>query len=149
MPIKYSLSQRRNPQDPEGPQKFYAAAQATGEVDIDSLAEEIAYATSLTDGDVINAIRALVKRIIYHVAEGRIVRVESLGDFRPSISSEGVDAEEDFNDSKIRKVKILFRPGDGIQAAFQTANLRFEKTVLLREIEELKKGGGGTETPGV
>lgn len=145
MPIKYSLSQQRNPQDPDGPRKFYAKAQATGEVDIDSLAEEIAYATSLTDGDVINAIRALVKRIIYHVSEGRIVRVETLGDFRPSISSEGADTEEAFNDSLIRRVKIIFRPGDGIQAAFRTENLKFKKAVPLKDIEALE---GGEETPG-
>ena len=40
------------------PKKYYAKAQASGEVTMDEMAEQISYATSLTDGDVLNAIRA-------------------------------------------------------------------------------------------
>ena len=137
--INYSLSQKRNPQDPEGPRKFYAKAQASGEVDIDDLAEEIAYATSLTDGDVVNAIRALTKRIVYHLTRGHIVRLESLGDFRASLSSEGAETEEAFDDSMIRSARVVFRPGEQIRSAFLVENLKFKKTLPLSELEDLEE----------
>jgi hypothetical protein len=49
------------PGDDSAPKKYYAKAQASGEVTMDEMAEQISYATSLTDGDVLNAIRALIK----------------------------------------------------------------------------------------
>ena len=145
--INYSLSQKRNPQDPEGPRKWYASAQASGEADINDLAEEIAHATSLTEGDVMNAIRSLENRIIYHLERGHIVRLEVLGDFRATISSEGVDAEDDFNESKIRKVNVRYSPGDRILSAMQPVNLQFRKAPLRSEVEAI--GDDEEETPGV
>lgn len=60
MAINYSVVGMRNPSLlGEGEMKYYAKAQASGAVGIDQLAEEIPYATTLTDGDVVNAIRAL------------------------------------------------------------------------------------------
>lgn len=55
MAIHYSVVAMKNPQDPEAPVKYYARSQAAGVVDINELAEEISYATTLTDGDVLNA----------------------------------------------------------------------------------------------
>lgn len=145
MAINYSISRRINPQAPEGAKKFYASAQASGEVDINSLAEEVAYATSLTDGDVINAIRALTKRIIYHVTNGRIVRLEALGDFRASISGEGTDTEEEYNTSKIRSVKVLFRPGSQIRTALSMDNLKFKRVLSYKKQEEAAENGETAE----
>lgn len=53
MAINYSIAKMANPMDREsGEYKFYAKAQANGSVSINELAEEIAYATTLTDGAV-------------------------------------------------------------------------------------------------
>lgn len=135
--INYSLSQKRNPQDPEGPRKWYASAQATGEVDIDELAAEIAHATALTDGDVVSAIRSLVNRIIYHLTRGEIVRMETFGDFRVSLSSEGVEAEEDFTPAHIRKVRVIYTPGEGIESALQPLALEFRKAPRRADVEAI------------
>lgn len=83
MAINYSVAGLKNPAlQGAGEVKYYAKAQASGEVGIEQLAEEIAYATALTDGDVVSAIRALVNRIRLHIQEGKIVRLESLGSFQ-------------------------------------------------------------------
>ena len=64
MAINYSIAAMKNPNPvAEEEVKYYAKAQANGVVTIGRLAEEIAYSTTLTDGDVLNAIRALVKQI--------------------------------------------------------------------------------------
>lgn len=145
--INYSLSQRRNPQDPEGARKWYATAQSTGKAGVDELAQEIANATALTDADVVSAIRALVNRIVYHLNRGEIVQMETLGDFRVSISSEGVENEEDFNDSHIRSVRVIYTPGDRILSALQPANLTFRKTARRADVEAIGKDTSGEPQP--
>lgn len=82
MAINYSIAQMKNPNDKGAPAKYYAKAQASGSVDINELAEEISYSTTLTDGDVLNVIRALVKQINKHISKGEIVKLENLGSFQ-------------------------------------------------------------------
>lgn len=95
MAINYSVAGLRNPAlQGAGEVKYYAKAQANGEVGIEQLAEEIAYATTLTDGDVVNAIRALVNRIKLHIQEGKIVRLESLGSFQVQLSGTGAESPD-------------------------------------------------------
>lgn len=137
MAINYSVVGMRNPSLlGEGETKYYAKAQASGAVVIDQLAEEIAYATTLTDGDVVNAIRALVAQIRKHVQEGHIVRLESLGSFQAQLSSEGTSSEEEFNPSFIRKVKLQFRPGNSLKASLNVSALSFRKVKPLRSKTE-------------
>lgn len=75
MAINYSIAAYKKPGDLEGEAKFYAKAQASGTVDINELADDIAYSTTLTDGDVLNVIRALIKQINRHIAKGEIVKL--------------------------------------------------------------------------
>lgn len=132
MAINYSVAAMKNPIDPEAPTKFYAKAQASGVVEINELADEISYSTSLTDGDVVNAIRALVKQIAKHICAGRIVRLESLGSFQAQLSSEGANTEKDFNPANIKKVHLQFRPGVGLQGILSLDNLSFKKVKSLK-----------------
>ena len=77
MAVNYSLAHiSSEPGNPDAAKKFYARMQASGEVTMDEIAEEIAYATTLTDGDVLNAVRALIRQLNKHLAAGKIVRLE-------------------------------------------------------------------------
>lgn len=136
MAINYSISQMKNPSDPEAMKKYYAKAQSSGIVDIDTLAEDIAYATSLTDGDVLNVIRALVKQINRHLANGKIVRLEHLGSLQVQIGSKGSESEKDFHDGMIRRVRVQFRPGQSIRNTLSVGNLRFSKVSTLKKRTE-------------
>lgn len=136
MAINYSISEMKNPSDPDGMTKFYAKAQSSGIVDIDTLAEDIAYSTSLTDGDVLNVIRALVKQINRHLANGEIVRLEHLGSLQVQIGSKGSESEKDFHDGLIRRVRVQFRPGKSIRNTLSVGNLRFSKVPTLKKRTE-------------
>ncbi len=136
MAINYSIVAMKNPQDIEGGVKYYPKAQANGSVEINELAEEIAYATTLTDGDVLNVIRALVKRINLHIANGQIVKLENLGSFQAHIRSDGAETEETYSTSMIRKVTLQFRPGIGLKGQLNKANLTFHKVKGLKEKEQ-------------
>ena len=128
MAINYSIAAMKNPNPmAEEEVKYYAKAQANGVVTIDQLAEEIAYSTTLTDGDVLNTIRALVKQIKSHIREGRIVRLEALGSFQ---------AEEEFNPALIRGVRLQFRPGTSIREILNPTVLKFHKVPSLKKKEE-------------
>lgn len=143
MAIHYSVAAMKNPQDPEAPVKYYARSQAAGVVDINELAEEISYATTLTDGDVLNVIRALVKHLNKHIAKGEIVRLENLGSFQAQICSEGADSEEAFTPSNITRVNLQFRPGVGLRGQLTLQNLQFRKVKRLKQEASTPGGGSG------
>ena len=132
MPINYSVSPRINPRDKEAAPKYYGKVQTSGTINFDTLAEDISYATSLTDGDVSNVLRALVKQIKKHLADGKIVQLDGLGTFQFQMSSKGAVTEKDYSSSLIKKVRIQFRPGRLIREVQNLTNLSFKKVSLLR-----------------
>lgn len=142
MVINYSIAQMKNPNDKGAPAKYYAKAQASGSVDINELAEEISYSTTLTDGDVLNVIRALVKQINKHISKGEIVKLENLGSFQAQISSDGAEAEEEFSTANIRKVSLQFRPGIGLRGQLSLDNLTFHKVKPLNAPAAEEEEGG-------
>lgn len=121
------------PGNPNAPKKYYAKMQASGVVTMDEMAEDISYATTLTDGDVLNAVRALIKQIKKHLAAGKIVRVENFGTFQLQLHSEGTDTEEEFSASNITEASIQFRPGQPIKAATRAGDggLSFKRVPKL------------------
>jgi predicted histone-like DNA-binding protein len=118
MSVNYSLAlMSSEPGNPDGEKKFYAKMQASGEVTMDEMAEDIAYATTLTDGDVLNALRALIKQMNKHLASGKIVRLEKFGSFQLQLQSEGALTEKEFTSANIIGARIQFRPGKPVKAA--------------------------------
>lgn len=150
MSVNYSLAHMSSkPGDESAPKLFYAKAQAAGEVTMDEMAEDISYATSLTDGDVLNAIRALIKQTNRHLAAGKIVRLENFGSFQLQLCSTGADTEKKFTSSNITGASIQFRPGKPIKAATRAGDggLTF-KRVAKKGDAPLPDDGGGNQGGG-
>ena len=145
MSVNYSLAHMSSePGNPDAPKKWYAKAQASGEVTLDEMAEDIAYATTLTDADVLAAIRAFIKQLNKHLANGKIVRAENLGSFQLQIQSTGADTEEDFTTANITGVSIQFRPGKTVAGAttrglgsLTTVTAVFGQVLATLALEEL------------
>lgn len=128
--INYSLAcQMSRPGDKTSPKKYYAHMQASGEVSLDEISTDIAYATSLTDSDVLAAIRAFIHQLNKHLAAGKIVRAGDLGSFQLQIHSEGADTEKEFTADNITGVSIQFRPGGFVSGVTTRAlgSLEFRK----------------------
>lgn len=132
MPINYSVAPRPNPRDKDASPKYYGKVQASGTVNFDTLAEDIAYATTLTDGDVSNVLRALVKQIKKHLADGKIVQLDTLGSFQFQLSGEGALTEKDYSTSLIKKMRIQYRPGRLVREVQNLSTLQFKKVSLKR-----------------
>jgi predicted histone-like DNA-binding protein len=128
----------------DAPKKYYAKAQSTGTVSVDELAEAIGYATSLTDGDVMNVIRALVYQMNLQLQAGKIVKMEKLGTFRLQLHSAGADDEKSFNNSYIRSASIHFRPGDTTRAATRGG---VDGTLTFKRVDANGKNGSSSSTP--
>lgn len=100
--VNYSLAHMSTkPGVENAPKKYYAKAQANGEITMDEIAEDISYATSLTDGDVLNALRALIQQINKNLAAGKIVRLENFGSFQIQLCSVGAETEKKFTSANI------------------------------------------------
>lgn len=111
MAIKFKVLPRKNPQDQLAPEKFYAAAVADGNVDLDRLAELISYQCTVTETDCYAVLMALEHNIIGELKQGRIVKLGRLGNFQVGISSTGSDTAAEVSATAIKKSRILFRPG--------------------------------------
>lgn len=128
--INYSVAAMKNPQDPESAPKYYAKMQSSGSVDLDDMAEEIAYSTTLTDGDVLNVLRALIRQMKKNLMAGKVVKMEKFGTFQFQLCSQGTDVEKDFDATHITKANIQFRPGALVREAQNLKSLNFKKVAL-------------------
>ncbi len=125
MSIKYKVLPRKNPRDIAAPEKFYAAAIADGDVDLDRLAELISYQCTVTATDCYAVLHSLEHNIIGELGQGRIVKLGRLGNFQVGISSEGKDSLTEVSSANIVKSRILFRPGKNLRSMLN--GLSFKK----------------------
>ena len=82
MSVKYSVVMRKNPSKISEPGKYYAHAQAYGEMDFDSLCEEVNGRCTVTRADVAASVEAILESMKKALAEGRIVRLGNFGSFQ-------------------------------------------------------------------
>lgn len=113
--VNYSIVARKKPGDMEGEAKFYATAQAKGSTTLDEIAERISKSTTVTRADCLAVLAALEDEIGISLQSGEIVKLGDIGTFRVSIGSIGSDTVEEFNQSMIKKPKIVFRPSTKLQ----------------------------------
>ena len=132
--VTYSVVSHKNPQDINSPERFYAQAQARGEIDLNTICERIQHSCTISKPDIYGVLTALESVMTHSLANGEIVRLGDFGTFQVSIGSNGAPAREDFDDSYIRRTRYLFRPG-GMLKELQ-ANMKFEK-VPVREKKTL------------
>ena len=124
MAIKFQVLPRKNPQDANAPEKFYAAAIADGDVDLDRLAELISYQCTVTETDCYAVLLSLEHNIIGELGQGRIVKLGRLGNFQVGISSTGSDTAAEVSANAITKSRILFRPGKKLRSMLNDVSFK-------------------------
>ena len=134
MSIKYSVLPMKNPLRLEEPEKFYARAQSRSTITEDRIADDIAYATSLTKGDVANVLRVLPRFMKKYLEDGDIIDLGDLGKFQYQVMSKGAFTREEFTHYNIRKAKLQYRPSMAIKESLE--NLEFEEVISLKAKQE-------------
>lgn len=110
MSIKLKKIQRRNPQTPDVPKKWYLTQNSTGRADIEVVAGHIAQRTSLARGDILNVLSTLVEVIPTIFQAGQSVQLGYLGTFAVSVSSEGKDTAEALSARDVKQKRIVYTP---------------------------------------
>ena len=85
---------------------------------------------------------ALEDVISESIQKGEIVRLMDIGTLRVGISTKGALTEDKFDDSLIKKTRILFRPGSVLQNALAQLNFTKVKRVVEDEEEEDPEASG-------
>jgi predicted histone-like DNA-binding protein len=116
---------RINPRDPEQ-SKWYAVPVSDGKVSKSGVTSEIERISSLSRGDVSNAIECMSDVIPKYLQMGKSVNLGDLGTFRLSFSSDGVDDPSEFTVALIHGVRVIFVPSVNLKNALK--DIHFEKS---------------------
>ena len=136
--VTYSVVPRRNPSEKGTPPKFYAQAQARGDVNIREMSERIQATCTVHKSDVYAVLVALEDVVAEAIQNGEIVRLGDLCTLQVSLTGKGALTEEDYNTSLIKRAKINFRPGTALANAL--ASLSFSKVAIKYQKEEENSG---------
>jgi predicted histone-like DNA-binding protein len=140
--VTYSVVPRINPREKNDPPKYYAQAQASGDVNIREMSERIQQTCTVTKADVYAVLVSMEDVIIDALKSGEIVRLGDLGTFQIGVSGKGTLTEEEYDSSLIQKARINFRPGIALSGIL--TNLTYakvpKKPVPAKKEEESNEG---------
>ena len=132
--VTYSVVPRINPTEKSAPPRYYAQAQARGDVSIREMAERIQDTCTVHKSDVYAVLVALEDVIAEAIQNGEIVRLGELCTLQVSLSGKGAMTEEEYTTSLIERTKINFRPGKILSNAL--ASLNYTKVAVKYPKEE-------------
>ena len=125
MSIKFKAVQKGTPGVAGGgSKKYYAAIVTDGETTIDDLVREIEKFSALSEPDIRGVIVALENVVQNKLAESKTVRLEKLGTFYPTLSSEGREEAKNVTEHCIKKVGVNYRPGKRILSSMKNAGFK-------------------------
>ena len=143
--VTYSVVPRINPREKNDPPKYYAQAQARGDVNVREMAERIQATCTVHKTDVYAVLVALEDVVKEAIQNGEIVRLGELCTLQVSLSGKGTLTEKEYDDSLIKKAKIIFRPGTILAGALET--LKYSKVAIKypKETEKEESNEGFEE----
>ena len=118
MDVLVERYQRRKYVNQEDAPLLYYIRQKSGNVrvmDVDTMATAIESKSSLTAGDVKHTIEAFVEQLRLSLTQGDKVKIDGLGTFHITLSSEGAEKEKDCTVRNIRKVNVRFVADKALQ----------------------------------
>ena len=133
MAFRYKLVQRRNPQDPEGPKKWYATPNSSTPLNERDMVKEATKNTTMAPSEFRSAMELLTDFIPTELKQSHTSKVPGLGTFRLTFKSEGADTVEEFDaNSMISSPRVVFT----LDAEFREKvlrNLTFEDGGVLED----------------
>jgi DNA-binding protein, histone-like, putative len=125
MAIKYKVQQKVQPGvKGGGNRKYYATIVMDGEVTVDDLVKDIEKFSALSEADIHGVIIALENVVQNKLADSKIVRMDKLGTFYPTLKSEGKDKEEDVDAHCIKSINVNYRPGTRMLKTLKDAGVK-------------------------
>ncbi len=128
--MKFKVVKKKNPQNQEQ-SKFYLQNVKIGMKTTDDICREIANASSLTKGDVLNTLSNLNETIVKWLIEGYSVRLDDLGIFRITLKSTGAEDAEKCTPDLVKRARIRFTSN---RQLFDTV----QKSIRYQAFDKLK-----------
>ena len=123
--VKIIPINKSNPQDRGAENKFYAQVVSTGKTDLERLAYLVANQSTVREGDCYAVILSLIHNIVDELNQGRIVKLDKLGTFNISVSSNASDTPEAVSANSVKDVRIRFRPDQRIKNSLNIKTMNF------------------------
>lgn len=90
--------------------KYYPCAISQGTIDLDQVADIIANRSSMSRADCYGVLIAMTDVIGDAISQGKIVNLESLGSFSPTISGTAADSPEVLGKNTIKSANVRYKP---------------------------------------
>ncbi len=121
----------------------------TGAVALNALAEEVAELSSLSPGDVKNAIDNLVSVMTRHMQSSESVMIDNLGSFYLAMKSlgKGFETADEVNANNCR-LRVVFRPATTRNSDRTVATRTLVTGATFKKIDSLLAGSGSTGSGG-
>jgi predicted histone-like DNA-binding protein len=121
--MKYRVKQKRNGINSK--QLYYAESVWSGLIGTREIAERIARGSSLTPGDVRATLYALAEVMETYLHGGYSVKLDEIGVFRLSATSDGYELPEECTPHRVRAAKLCFRADPQIKSKLK--HVKFER----------------------
>lgn len=160
MGYPFTLQQKPDPNDRQGPKKWYAVPRSGSPVSEKNMTRMATEDTTVADIELQAAAKLIGKWIHNQVIQGKRVKIPGLGTFRITFGSEGTEDITQFHTGMIRNVKLSYIPDADLRADI-LQDLTFENAGVIdgdtfygsldnyKEVKGLKSpSGGGSQTGG-
>ena len=126
MAYQYKVKKKKTSLTGELQYKFYACPKTKGTINIDQVAKEIEGISTFTQSDILGALAALTAVVEKKIKNGYNVKLDGLGTFSLSVTSEGFIDETKCTPHKVKANKICFRADNKLKKSIEdTAFERF------------------------
>ena len=130
--INYSLAARRNPQDSESTEKYYAQAQYKEKLDLSTFAKHItSHGCVYSYADILAILEMACECARENLLAGNAICMGSLGSFWITLSSKGADSAAEFTADNITAIKGKWTPGTAFKNLIKDAEFN---QVLTRKL---------------
>lgn len=123
--MNYKIISKKNPLKPADPEKFYPFPKWSSEMNLRTIAGQIARHCTLTPADVTAVLEALLSELPDYLMNGHSVRLGDFGLMKLSFSGEGRGTADDVTAKEIKRLKVLFLPG--VELKRKLSATRFER----------------------
>ena len=110
MSIGYIRKKQKLNHNGEVKEVYLAKVCYTNRIDTEGLAQDISNLCTASPADVLMYLRAMEECIGRRIANGDVVKLDSLGTFYPTIHATAMDSSEKVNQHSIKRLGMLFKP---------------------------------------
>lgn len=117
--MQYNLKKKHNPANRNQQAKWYATPINRGKISSFQLNRQVILRSKIDKNMVKETANAMSQEITELLSDGYSVNFGTLGTFRVSFSSDGVEKAEEFNPEMIHNIKVIFTPSVEFQKAMK------------------------------